>query len=237
MPKEMTMTTRQAEILKQIVELYAQRAEPVGSQALSRLLNYSPATIRSEMATLEKGGYIFHPHTSAGRVPTDKGYRTYVNSLGQLNAEDRVSQVLAKRVTHAGEADQAIKAAAEALAQATHNVGLATLADHLYLTGFSRLFGQPEFLSSRQAFEAARLMDSLEEWLAEAAPREPVSVWIGSENPVGKASGCSLIVARFQSPYSDHSYVGILGPTRQTYPQVIGLVRRAGQLLEESINA
>ena len=231
-----TMTTRQAEILNQVVELYAQRAEPVGSLTLSRVLGYSPATIRAEMGALERAGFISHPHTSAGRVPTDKGYRTYVNSLDQPRAEERISQVIAKRVQHAGEADQAIKAAAEALAQATRNVGLATLADHLYLTGFSRLFGQPEFLSSRQAFETARLMDSLEEWLAEAAPQEPVSVWIGHENPVGKASGCSLIVARFQSPYSDHSYVGILGPTRQTYSQVIGLVERTGQLLEEAVN-
>lgn len=229
------MTTRQAEILKNIIELYAQRAEPVGSNRLAQNLGYSPATIRTEMVELEKAGFISHPHTSAGRVPTDKGYRAYVNSLEASGSENRFGQVIARRVASAGDIDQAIKAAAEALSQTTHNVGLATLAENLYLTGFSSLFGRPEFVSSRQAFEVARLMDSLEEWLQEAAPSERVSVWIGQENPVGKASGCSLVVARFQSPYSDSSYIGVLGPTRQSYPQVIGLVDYAGRLLEEAV--
>ena len=230
------MTTRQAEVLKYIIELYAERAEPVGSLALSRQLDYSPATIRAEMAELEKGGYIYHPHTSAGRVPTDKGYRAYVNSLERPESRNRYGQVIAKRVSSA-EGDQAIKAAAEALAETTGNVGLATLTSSLYITGFSSLFAQPEFRAAQRAFETARLMDSLEEWLLEAAPREQVSVWIGQENPIGKASGCSLVIARFTSAHSDRSYVGVLGPTRQSYPEVIGLVDYAGRILEEALHA
>ena len=231
------MSDRQAEVLKLIVELYAQRAEPVGSMRLSEVLGYSPATIRADMAELERQNLISHPHTSAGRVPTDKGYRAYVNSLESRRADDRHGQVIARRVASAGDVEQAIKAAADALSQTTSNVGLATLGGNLYLTGFSSLFGQPEFLGSRRAFEVARLVDSLEEWLTEAAPQESLSVWIGQENPVGKASGCSLVVARFASPYSDRSYVGILGPTRQSYSKVISLVDYAGRLLEEVAHA
>ena len=79
--KDTTMTTRQTEILAAIVETYAQSAEPVGSGALTELFDCSSATIRAEMVALEQEQYIMQPHISAGRVPTDKGYRAYVNAI------------------------------------------------------------------------------------------------------------------------------------------------------------
>ena len=71
----MEITPRQEEILCQIIEEYAETASPVGSVTLARLFDVSPATIRAEMARLEAAGLIAQPHTSAGRVPTDAGYR------------------------------------------------------------------------------------------------------------------------------------------------------------------
>jgi heat-inducible transcriptional repressor len=205
-------------------------------QELAQIFEYSPATIRAEMAELEQEGLITQPHTSAGRIPTDKGYRQYVNSLSDAKADNHLTRALARRINSAGEIDRAIKTAAESLAQVTHNASLATLSDSLYLTGLARLFGHPEFSGGPQAFEAARLLDSLTEWLEEAAPSGRMNVYIGRENPIGKASGCSLIIARFASPYSDHSYIGVLGPTRQNYSYTIGLVSYTGQLLEEALN-
>jgi heat-inducible transcriptional repressor len=105
----------------------------------------------------------------------------------------------------------------------------------LYISGLSNLFGQPEFLHPAQVREVARLLDNLEPWLREAAPNEPLSVYIGRENPIGRNSGCSLIISRFRSPYSDKSYIGTLGPTRQSYRGVMSLVQRAGQTLEEAL--
>lgn len=230
------MTPRQQSILQAVVELYAQTAEPVGSLALSQMFEASSATIRSEMAALERLGYIYQPHISAGRVPTDKGYRAYVNSKENISADGRVSQAIAKRVKSAGEVDRSIKQAADSLAEVTGNVGLAFTTNGLYTTGLAGLFGQPEFLLGSQAYEVARLLDNLDEWLSEAAPQGRVSVYIGSENPIGKASGASLIIARFASPYSSNSYVGILGPTRQSYEKTIGLVDYTGRLLEEVLN-
>lgn len=77
------LTERRGQILALIVEDYVESAMPVGSQTVVRRhsLGVSPATIRSEMAKLEEDGYISHPHTSAGRIPTEKGYRYYVESL------------------------------------------------------------------------------------------------------------------------------------------------------------
>ena len=78
-------------------------------------------------------------------------------------------------------------------------------------------------------------MDNLEPWLHEAKPNEPLSVFIGQENPIGRNSGCSLIISKFRSPYSDSSYIGVLGPTRQSYKGVMNLVKRTGESLEEAI--
>ena len=69
------MTDRQAAILTTVIEQYAEVAAPVGSVLLAKIFNVSSATIRNEMAELERLGYIAQPHTSAGRIPTDKGYR------------------------------------------------------------------------------------------------------------------------------------------------------------------
>src|SRR5579871_3695068 len=96
------MTSRQQLILNAIVEQYAEVASPVGSSLMAKVFNVSSATIRAEMAELEHGGYIMQPHTSAGRVPTDKGYRHYVNRLSDQTEvtlpEKRAERALAARV-------------------------------------------------------------------------------------------------------------------------------------------
>ena len=229
------MTQRQAQILTAIVELYAKTAEPVGSGAVASVFDMSSATIRADMVELENLGFIMQPHISAGRVPTDRGYRAYVNGIGEARADGRVSQAIAKRISSAGEIDKTIKQAAESLSEITANVGLATTSDGLFFTGLASLFGQPEFFGGQAAYEVARLLDNLDEWLSEAAPTERISVYIGHENPIGKSSGASLILARFSSPYSDNSYVGVLGSTRQNYHRVIGLVDYTGKLLDEAL--
>lgn len=235
------MTERQRQILAAIIEQHAEIAAPVGSVMLAKLFGVSSATIRSEMARLEEMGLIEQPHTSAGRVPTDAGYRFYVNSLNELHETqqpliDRGARAIEARVnTHGNRADRAIRSAVDSLVELTNNLALATIGDELYLSGIGNLFSQPEFLSGGHAQAVARLLDNLEPWLREAAPNEPLNVYIGSENPIGRASGATLIISRFRSPYSDNSYIGVLGPTRQSYAKVMRLVRHAGAMLEESL--
>ncbi len=232
------MTERQKKLLSAIVEQYAEVASPVGSSLLAKVFNVSSATIRAEMAELERGGYIEQPHTSAGRVPTDKGYRFYVNSFANADTpqvDSRAQRAISARVNHGGVPDRVIRNAVDTLVELTHNLGLATIGNQLYMSGLSNLFGQPEFMQKGQVQEVARLLDNLEPWLKEAAPNEPLSVYIGKENPVGGGAGCSLIISRFRSPFSDHSYVGVLGPTRQSYRDVMQMVRRTGEALEETL--
>jgi heat-inducible transcriptional repressor len=231
------MTERQVAILSTIIEQYAEIAAPVGSVTLAKLFHVSSATIRAEMVKLEELGLIAQPHTSAGRIPTDKGYRFYVNLLTQNDEPDQVdrsSRAIEARVsTHGSRADRAIRSAVDSLVDLTQNLGLATIGDELYLSGMGNLFSQPEFMISSHAQNVARLLDNLEPWLREAAPNEPLNVFIGAENPIGKASGATLIISRFRSPYSDNSYIGVLGPTRQSYARVMRLVRQTGAMLEE----
>ena len=84
------MTSRQEKILRAIVEQYAEVASPVGSVLLAKTFGVSSATIRSEMARLEEMGYIVQPYTSAGRIPTDKGYRHYVNSVSTQEVQPQL---------------------------------------------------------------------------------------------------------------------------------------------------
>ncbi len=233
------MTDRQIQILAAIIEQYAEIAVPVGSVTMAKLFGVSSATIRSEMARLEEMGLIRQPHTSAGRIPTDQGYRLYVNTLTEAAIHmppvlDRCTRAIEARVnTHGDRADRAIRSAVDSLVDLTQNLGLATIGDQLYMNGIGNLFSQPEFLQANHAQGMARLLDNLEPWLREVAPNEPLNVFIGSENPIGKTSGATLIISRFRSPYSDRSYIGVLGPTRQSYGKVMRLVRHAGAMLEE----
>lgn len=246
----MNLTKRQEEILFAIIEEYAEVATPVGSVTLAKLFNVSSATIRAEMARLEDHGYIAQPHTSAGRVPTDAGYRFYVNALADQpermssiernNHDDmpleRSNRVLEVRISSQERADYAIRGAVDSLVELTGNLGLATIGDQLYMSGIARLFTQPEFLDHQRVRAVAKLLDNLEPWLREAAPGQPLNIFIGQENPIGKTSQVSLIISRFRSPYSDRSYIGVLGPTRQNYAKVMSLVRQAGDMLESALN-
>lgn len=233
------MTERQRLILAAIIEQHAEIAAPVGSVMLAKLFGVSSATIRSEMAKLEELGFIVQPHTSAGRIPTDAGYRFYVNSLNEADSEqpqllDRSARAIeARAATHGDRADRVIRSAVDSLVELTHNLGIATIGDELYLSGMGNLFSQPEFMHGEHAQQVARLLDNLEPWLREAKPNEPLNVYIGSENPIGKSSGATLIISKFRSPYSDNSYIGVLGPTRQSYAKVMRLVRHTGAMLEE----
>jgi heat-inducible transcriptional repressor len=203
------------------------------------------------MARLEALGLIEQPHTSAGRIPTDAGYRFYVNSLNEQNenteteptkmlgagtiAPNRNVHALEVRINSQERTDYAIRSAVDMLAELTGNLGLGTIGEQLYLSGISRLFAQPEFLDNSKIQDVAKLLDNLEPWLREARPGEPLNIFIGHENPIGKSSGVSLIISKFVSPYSDNSYIGVLGPTRQNYAETMSLVRHAGIILENTL--
>lgn len=123
------LNDRERRVLEAVIESYVETAEPAGSRTLSRRfrLGVSPATIRNTMSDLEEKGFLFHPHTSAGRVPTDMGYRVYVDSLmrrSPLLTPDR--ERLTEQISSAGSAIEAIlRRAAQSLGVITQELGVA----------------------------------------------------------------------------------------------------------------
>ena len=91
MPPSDQLSERELRVLEAVVQTYIETAEPAGSQTIARRfgLGVSPATIRNTMSELEDKGYLFHPHTSAGRIPTDRAYRVYVNAIMRLAPPSR----------------------------------------------------------------------------------------------------------------------------------------------------
>jgi heat-inducible transcriptional repressor len=125
------LTERRAQLLSLIISEYVDTALPVGSDAIVRRfeLPFSSATIRNEMARLEEEGYITHPHTSAGRVPADKGYRYYVEALMQeRDLPQEVKQTIRHQFHQAGrEEDEWVHLSAAVLARAVENAAVVTL--------------------------------------------------------------------------------------------------------------
>ena len=121
------LTDRQREILHSVVHGFVEEGRPVGSKALAQRagLEWSPSTIRAELASLEEAGYLTHPHTSAGRMPTDSGYRFYVEQL--LSADQRLpapapSELRVSRMRQ--EVEEAIRETTGALSRITDLVAL-----------------------------------------------------------------------------------------------------------------
>jgi heat-inducible transcriptional repressor len=123
------LSERERRVLEAVIHSYVATAEPAGSRTISRRsgLGISPATIRNTMSDLEEKGFLFHPHTSAGRVPTDKAYRVYVDSLIRVDPISRAEQrTLAEQITSGGSAIETIlRRAAQSLGVLTQELGVA----------------------------------------------------------------------------------------------------------------
>src|SRR5918911_4448860 len=123
------LNERERRVLEAVIQSYVETAEPAGSRMIARRfgLGVSPATIRNTMSDLEDKGYLFHPHTSAGRIPTDLAYRVYVDSLIRLAplAEEARGQ-LWEQLAGGGTAIEAIlRRAAQVLGVLTQELGVA----------------------------------------------------------------------------------------------------------------
>ncbi len=123
-----TLSERERRVLEAVIETYIATAEPAGSQTVARrsTLGISPASIRSTMSNLEAKGYLYHPHTSAGRIPTDRAYRFYVDALVRGEPDRHTREHLEAELTAAASATEALLGrAAQVLGILTHELGVA----------------------------------------------------------------------------------------------------------------
>jgi heat-inducible transcriptional repressor len=123
------LNERERRVLEAIIQMYVETAEPAGSRVLSRRfgLGVSPATIRNTMSDLEEKGYLFHPHTSAGRVPTDRAYRMYVDELMRLQpvGSDTRDMLQGELVGGGNALETVLRRAAQVLGVLTQELGVA----------------------------------------------------------------------------------------------------------------
>ncbi len=219
---------RKQEVLKAIIQHFIHTGEPVGSNTIivSYKFNVSPATIRNDMASLEHEQFIFQPHTSAGRVPTDKGYRTYVNELADVNAERAGAIQMLRQLQKEFSVEQAkekIYEGVSLLSRATQNVSFATLPDNTrtFYLGLSNVLRQPEFLNdtvrASQVIEVLEKHDNFVTLLQKLKIDDTIQSFIGKENILPQIQSCSLMVTKYELK-GFHGYIGLLGPTRMNYP-------------------
>jgi heat-inducible transcriptional repressor len=133
------LSERELRVLEAVVQTYIETAEPAGSQTIARRfgLGVSPATIRSTMSELEDKGYLFHPHTSAGRIPTDRAYRIYVDAIMRLSPPSHEEQntLRAELIGTRTAVDEILRRAAQVLGVLTQELGVAVAPalDHMVL--------------------------------------------------------------------------------------------------------
>jgi heat-inducible transcriptional repressor len=233
----MSLDLRKESILEAIVREYTDTGVPVGSLTLAEKYSFplSPATIRAEMSELEREGYLSHPHTSAGRIPTEKGYRYFVDLLEkERGLLGKGKYVARKRISsHADSFERQLSTASEVLAEITRSMGFAGYLGEIHSHGLSSLFSYPELSDSAKILKTAELIDNLSKLVRELPQDFGTKVYIGSEIPVGKAAGCSVIVSEFESPLGSYGYLGIVGPTRMSYEKSLSAVSEVKNILEE----
>jgi heat-inducible transcriptional repressor len=129
MPAPDQLSERELRILEAVVQTYIETAEPAGSQTIARRygLGVSPATIRNTMSELEDKGYLFHPHTSAGRIPTERAYRVYVNEIMRLAPLSPAARTTLQAELQASRniVDEILQRAAQVLGVLTQELGVA----------------------------------------------------------------------------------------------------------------
>jgi len=237
------MNTRQRQILSAVVELYTQTALPVGSQVLLERFQFpvSSATLRNDMVALEEAGYLYQPHVSAGRIPTDAGYRFYVEEMmgdEDLSREDQ-RRLQKERLMMKAKQARLGRSTTKLLSALSGNLAVSGLIDkdEFYDFGMKELMEKPEFQEIDELCRLVETLDSLDERLdtifAKLGNGE-TQIFIGDENPIKGISNCSMVVAPYQSS-EGQGILAIIGPKRMDYAKNKSLIEYMKKLLGSSL--
>lgn len=228
---------RKRAVLFEAIKEYIQSAVPVSSDALKerRGFKLSSATLRNVLAELEEEGFLAQPHTSAGRIPTDKGYRCYLEFLlAQQELKPEMASPL--NFAHPEDLESVLEEVSDCLAELTHYAGIVSSLsrdDTLYFRGLHFLFEQPEFndISRWRTFvaildERNRLLE-----LINSCPEGKINIYVGSESHCEGIQDCSLVVTSYVQKGSRRGKLGVLGPKRMDYTKAIGAVEYLAERL------
>lgn len=230
------MDERLNDIFEIVVKEYIKTARGVGSEFLAGNFDFdlSPATLRNDLVELEDLGFLAKLHSSGGRIPTDKGWRYYVDYfLGNEDLEMPTKVQLATLHKHLRDlSDEPLMAGvAKLMAQMTHNVGIGAQPQEamFFTSGVRDFFREPEFSAPEDFQAAASLFDDIDDYfktILSGLNDEP-QVFIGRENPYFNARNYSIVASCDES-----RLVAILGPKRMNYRRNISVVSAISQLLK-----
>jgi len=234
---------RKKRVLQAIIKHFVEAAEPVGSNTVlvSYQFHVSPATIRNDMAALEKEGYIAQPHTSAGRIPTDKGYRLFVDEMADYKKARELAIIELNHIREEYKVEKVrekLHDAVNLLARATKSVSFGTTPDNprAFFLGMSNVLKQPEFMdnsvNASEVFEVLEKTDNFVNILANLTVKDSVRAFIGEENVIPQIQSCSIIATKYKKDGFE-GYLGVLGPKRMNYPYNIVLTEEVKKLLEQ----
>ncbi len=237
------MIDRQKQLLSAIVELYTKTAVPVGSQALLEHYDFgvSSATLRNDMVTLEEEGYLYQPHVSAGRIPTDLGYRMYVEEMmgdTDLSREDQrrlQKELLQLKAKHM----RLGRSTAKLLSSLSGNLAVSGIVDkdEFYDFGMRELIDNPEFQEMDELCRLVETLDTLDEKLDGimlTLKDGETRIFIGNENPITGIDNCSMIVAPYQTD-EGRGMLAIIGPKRMDYAKNKSLIEYMRKFLGTSM--
>ncbi len=231
---------RQNEVLEIIIESHIRSAAPIGSGLVSDVLDLSSATIRNVMGELEDMGYICKPHTSAGRIPTTTGYRYYVDYLLKLNAvSNRQRQFIEKEHNTALHSIEAmLDKISHLLSVMTRQAGIACVSNlKFYLEGTSNMMDMPEFRNPQKMRSLLKLFDRRDELiklLDEDLSTDGVKIHISEEDRLDMLRDLSLITSNYRVSDSKRGSLGIIGPVRMDYSNLIPLVDFISRTIESA---
>lgn len=231
------ITHRQAKVLACIVKLHSETGKPVASKELidRGFFEVSGATLRNEMQALEEAGLITHPHTSSGRVPTDEGFRYFVNQLmDHVQLSMREQQALKKEILKLQAVNAEVgRRLAKMLAMHSSQASFAILPEEVSSVGLSNILNSDQLLPD-DAKEIARFFDDLDEYadqiIADYADKEP-QAFIGKELTLSKGSDYSMIVSGVKLPSGKKGVIGLIGPKSMKYPKNISLMEYIAKFL------
>lgn len=221
------LTERKKSIVKKVVEEYIKRAKPISSGRLAKkdFPKISSATLRNEMLDLTNEGFLFQPHTSAGKIPTESAFRFFLDNFVEEKKLNKKSQKALLQIQKK-ENDQRkrIKELAKELAEQSGEAIIISFSkDDYFYTGLSNLFAQPEFEDFSLVQDLSEVIDHLDRTMEDIFDDiEETKILIGEDNPI--SNKCSIILSPLIQS-KQKMIIGLLGPLRMDYNRNISLIK------------
>lgn len=233
---------RKNQVLEAVIETHIDTALPVGSNYIVKMLGLSSATIRGVMFELEKEGCLYHPHTSAGRIPTDLGYRRYVDNIRSREL-DALSEGLCSRIkNHLHKLkvlEEIIEESSHVMSEITNYTAVAILPqEKLYLDGAYHMFEQPEFREFERMRDFLRVMEEKKNLLG--VLRSDLDylgtrIRIGREIALDGLEHCTVITTSYKINNQPAGNLGVIGPMRMKYEKIVPLVEEIASFATEML--